>query len=53
MVVCLIFEKLLRLCFSFLYICPLCVVYYLYIFIVGIYLVMNGIPMILCSISVM
>ena len=30
MVVCLIFEKVLKLCFSFLFIYPLCVIYYIY-----------------------
>ena len=53
MVVCLIFEKMLKLCFFvFVNLSFMCNLLF-NIFIVGIYLVMNGIPMILCLISVM
>ena len=50
MVVCLFFEKMSKLCFSFL--CIYLSYEIIKIFIVGIYLVINGIPMILCFISV-
>ena len=40
-------------CFSFLCICLLSEFYYFEIFIVGMYFVMNGIPIIFCFISVM
>ena len=45
-VVCLIFGRMLRLCFLFLYILLF------NIFIVGIYVIINDMPMILCLISV-
>ena len=52
MVVCLIFEKMSKLCFSFLCIYLLNEFCFSKIFIFGIYSVINGIPMILCFISV-
>ena len=50
-VVCLFFGRMLRLCFLF---CIFALIWILLfkIFIVGIYLVINGMPMILCLISV-
>ena len=51
-VVCLIFERMLRLCFSFLYIYLLKWILLFKMFIVGILLVISGMPMILCLISV-
>ena len=53
MVVCLIFERMLRLWFSFLYACLLYGFYYLKCFFFGIYLVTNGTPLTLCFIFVM
>ena len=52
-VVCLIFERMLSMCSSILCTCLLYGVYYLRCFFVGIYLVINRMPMILCFISVM